>query len=105
MQKSTKVKLTLFSLLVGMLCMFSAVVSDHWAVLSPQVDEVNKTCEAAHFGLWRLCKKNLYITDVERIGKGCGPLSLDGGKYHPSSFFLSLFVSDTHVGHSEKKIK
>lgn len=78
MHKKTKVKLTIFSLLVGMLCMFSAVVSDHWAVLSPTVKQVNATCEAAHFGLWRLCKKNLYITDEERIGQGCGPISLPG---------------------------
>ncbi|XP_062402458.1 calcium channel, voltage-dependent, gamma subunit 1a [Sardina pilchardus] len=78
MHKKTKLKLTLFSLVVGMLCMFVAVVSDHWAVLSPEVTQVNTTCEAAHFGLWRLCKKNLYITDLERVGLGCGPLSLPG---------------------------
>ncbi|XP_012682944.2 calcium channel, voltage-dependent, gamma subunit 1a [Clupea harengus] len=78
MQKKTKLKLTIFCLVVGMFCMFTAVVSDHWAVLSPKVTEVNSTCEAAHFGLWRLCKKNLYITDVERIGHSCGPISLPG---------------------------
>lgn len=78
MEKAKKVKLTIFLLVVGMICMFTAVVSDHWAVLSPEVEQVNATCEMAHFGLWRLCKKNLYITDPEWLGQGCGPLSLPG---------------------------
>lgn len=60
--------------------MFTAVVTDHWAVLSHKVTSVNSTCEAAHFGLWRLCKKNIYIDDPETVGKACGPLSLPGGK-------------------------
>ncbi|GAA6085851.1 calcium channel, voltage-dependent, gamma subunit 1a [Tachysurus ichikawai] len=79
MQKSTKVKITFVIILVGIVCMFTAVVSDHWAVLSHQVERVNSTCEAAHFGLWRLCKKNIYIEDPEAVGTGCGPLSLPGG--------------------------
>ncbi|KAK2857580.1 hypothetical protein Q7C36_005499 [Tachysurus vachellii] len=78
MQKSTKVKITFVIILVGIVCMFTAVVSDHWAVLSHQVERVNSTCEAAHFGLWRLCKKNIYIEDPEAMETGCGPLSLPG---------------------------
>ncbi|XP_052455277.1 voltage-dependent calcium channel gamma-1 subunit-like isoform X2 [Carassius gibelio] len=58
--------------------MLTAVVTDHWAVLSPRVENVNATCEAAHFGLWKLCKKHIYIEDEELIGKGCGPISLPG---------------------------
>ncbi|ROL45280.1 Voltage-dependent calcium channel gamma-1 subunit [Anabarilius grahami] len=58
--------------------MLTAVVTDHWAVLSPRVENVNTTCEAAHFGLWRLCKKYIYIEDAELVGKGCGPISLPG---------------------------
>ncbi|TRY82102.1 hypothetical protein DNTS_013295 [Danionella cerebrum] len=78
MQKETKTKMLFFVILVGSLSMFTAVVTDHWAVLSPQVEKVNTTCEAAHFGLWRLCKKHIYIEDGEYIGKGCGPISLPG---------------------------
>lgn len=80
MQKSTKVKITFVVILIGIVCMFTAVVTDHWAVLSHQVNSVNSTCEAAHFGLWRLCKKHIYIDDPETVGKGCGPISLPGGK-------------------------
>lgn len=81
MQKSTKVKITFVVILVGIVCMFTAVVSDHWAVLSHKVDMVNSTCEAAHFGLWRLCKKYIYIEDPETVGHICGPLSLPGRKF------------------------
>ncbi|KAK6300330.1 hypothetical protein J4Q44_G00284280 [Coregonus suidteri] len=78
MHKRTKVKITFFVILVGMASMFTAVVTDHWAVLSPQVEQVNATCEAAHFGLWRLCKKVIYISEADYNGKGCGPISLPG---------------------------
>lgn len=81
MHRRTKIKIAIFVLLVGMACMFTAVVTDYWAVLSPRVDKVNETCEAAHFGLWRLCKKYIYISS-ENFDQGhvCGPISLPGGK-------------------------
>lgn len=81
MHKRTKVNIAIFVLLVGMACMFTAVVTDYWAVLSPRMDTVNQTCEAAHFGLWRLCKKQIYIDSEHFVeGKGCGPISLPGGE-------------------------
>ncbi|XP_046900158.1 voltage-dependent calcium channel gamma-1 subunit-like [Hypomesus transpacificus] len=78
MLKRTKVKIAIFVLVVGMASMFTAVVTDHWAVLSPKVESVNTTCEAAHFGLWRLCKKLIYMSEENYKGKGCGPISLPG---------------------------
>lgn len=79
MHKRTKIRIAIFILMVGMACMFTAVVTDYWAVLSHEVDVANTTCEAAHFGLWRLCKKQLYITqDIWEKGKACGPISLPG---------------------------
>ncbi|XP_067314457.1 calcium channel, voltage-dependent, gamma subunit 1a [Pseudorasbora parva] len=78
MKKETKTKILFFVLLVGSVSMLTAVVTDHWAVLSPRVENVNTTCEAAHFGLWRLCKKQIYIEDAEFVGKACGPISLPG---------------------------
>ncbi|KAM3624186.1 uncharacterized protein V6R79_020393 [Siganus canaliculatus] len=79
MHKRTKIKFVIFVLTVGMACMFTAVVSDHWAVLSPKVHQLNATCEAAHFGLWRLCKKEIYIdSETYEEGHGCGPISLPG---------------------------
>lgn len=81
MHKRTKIKIAIFVLVVGMACMFTAVVTDHWAVLSPQVNKVNETCEAAHFGLWRLCKKHIYISSEKYLEeRSCGPISLPGGK-------------------------
>lgn len=81
MHKRTKIKIAIVVLVVGMACMFTAVVTDHWAVLSPQVVRFNETCEAAHFGLWRLCKKHIYITEQNYDkAHGCGPISLPGGK-------------------------
>ncbi|XP_061535672.1 voltage-dependent calcium channel gamma-1 subunit-like [Phycodurus eques] len=79
MEKRTKINIAIFVLLVGMACMFTAVVTDYWAVLSPQVKNVNETCEAAHFGLWRLCKKQIYISaDDFQEKHGCGPITLPG---------------------------
>ncbi|XP_047656568.1 voltage-dependent calcium channel gamma-1 subunit isoform X2 [Tachysurus fulvidraco] len=76
--KKTKVKLTFLVIIVGISSMLAAVVTDHWAVLSPRVEKLNTTCEAAHFGLWRLCKKSIFIVMEDPQGKGCGPISLPG---------------------------
>lgn len=74
----TKTKIIFFVIMVGSVSMLTAVVTDHWAVLSPQVENVNTTCEAAHFGLWRLCKKHIYIDEEKLLGKSCGPISSPG---------------------------
>ncbi|KAK1162365.1 voltage-dependent calcium channel gamma-1 subunit-like [Acipenser oxyrinchus oxyrinchus] len=76
--KTTKVRIAFFIILVGIATMFAAVVTDHWAVLSPRVERLNTTCQAAHFGLWRLCLKSIYIQEPDPKGKGCGPISLPG---------------------------
>lgn len=78
-EQATKVKITSVVIVVGMSAMLAAVVTDHWAVLSPRVEKLNATCEAAHFGLWRLCKKSIFIVEEDPQGKGCGPISLPGG--------------------------
>ncbi|KYO30967.1 voltage-dependent calcium channel gamma-1 subunit [Alligator mississippiensis] len=74
--KTLKIRLTFSVILVGVALLFAAVVTDHWAVLSPEVLHYNATCEAAHFGLWRLCTKRIYVQDTKE--KGCGPISLPG---------------------------
>lgn len=84
--KALKVRVTFIIILVGVALMFTAVVTDHWAVLSPKVEKYNDTCEAAHFGLWRLCTKRIYIQEEEPgKEKGCGPISLPGE--HNCSYF------------------
>lgn len=70
-----KVHVTLFCILVGIGLAFAAVVSDHWAVLSPHMEHHNTTCEAAHFGLWRICIKRIPLGE----DKSCGPITLPGG--------------------------
>uniref|UniRef100_A0A8C9J799 Calcium voltage-gated channel auxiliary subunit gamma 1 n=1 Tax=Panthera tigris altaica TaxID=74533 RepID=A0A8C9J799_PANTA len=76
--KAPKVRATLFCILVGVVLAMVAVVTDHWAVLSPEVEHHNATCEAAHFGLWRICIKRIVTSDGK--DKTCGPISLPGEK-------------------------
>ncbi|XP_016106631.1 voltage-dependent calcium channel gamma-1 subunit-like [Sinocyclocheilus grahami] len=88
--KKTKVKITFLVILVGISSMLAAVVTDHWAVLSPRVERLNTTCEAAYFGLWRLCKKSIFIVEEDPQGKGCGPISLPG-EYNISAAAIAIF--------------
>lgn len=74
--KALKVRVALLCILVGIVLALVAVVTDHWAVLSPHVEHHNATCEAAHFGLWRICTKRIFVGDKER---SCGPITLPGG--------------------------
>ncbi|TFJ94818.1 chromosome partitioning protein [Platysternon megacephalum] len=77
--KALKIRLTFSVVLVGISLMFAAVVTDHWAVLSHRVEHYNSTCEAAHFGLWRLCTKQFYIQDKATKERSCGLITLTGG--------------------------
>ncbi|KAM9002664.1 voltage-dependent calcium channel gamma-1 subunit isoform 3-T4 [Sarcophilus harrisii] len=74
--KALKVRLTLCFILVGVCLLMAAVVTDYWAVLSPRVEQYNATCEIAHFGLWRLCTKRIYMSNTN--DKSCGPINLPG---------------------------
>ncbi|XP_006729590.1 voltage-dependent calcium channel gamma-1 subunit [Leptonychotes weddellii] len=76
--QAPKVRTTLFCILVGVVLALVAVVTDHWAVLSPEVEHHNATCEAAHFGLWRICTKRIVMPDSK--DKTCGPITLPGEK-------------------------
>ncbi|XP_049600157.1 voltage-dependent calcium channel gamma-1 subunit isoform X1 [Syngnathus scovelli] len=79
-EQATKVKMTWVVIVAGMSAMLAAVATDHWAVLSPRVEKLNATCQAVHFGLWRLCKKNIFMVEEDPQGKGCGPIGLPGAK-------------------------
>uniref|UniRef100_A0A4W4EA52 Voltage-dependent calcium channel gamma-1 subunit n=1 Tax=Electrophorus electricus TaxID=8005 RepID=A0A4W4EA52_ELEEL len=96
--KKTKVKITFLIILVGVSSMLAAVVTDHWAVLSPRVERLNTTCEAAHFGLWRLCKKSIFIMEEDPQGKGCGPISLPGeGHYMLRLTAVKFHISEYNI--------
>ncbi|XP_049637333.1 voltage-dependent calcium channel gamma-1 subunit [Suncus etruscus] len=73
-----KVRLTLFCILVGIVLALVAVVTDHWAELSPQNGHHNATCQATHFGLWRICTKSLAVS--HREPRSCGPTAWTGEK-------------------------
>lgn len=96
-EQATKVKITSVVILVGMSAMLAAVATDHWAVLSPRVEKLNATCEAAHFGLWRLCKKSIFIVEEDPQGKGCGPISLPGGTVASASYSFFVFLFSSHM--------
>ncbi|XP_003417345.1 voltage-dependent calcium channel gamma-1 subunit [Loxodonta africana] len=76
--KTLKVRVTLFFILVGVVLAMVAVVTDHWAVLSPHLAHQNSTCEMAHFGLWRICTKRIVLGDSK--DKSCRTITLSGEK-------------------------
>ncbi|XP_073516514.1 voltage-dependent calcium channel gamma-1 subunit [Phyllobates terribilis] len=76
--KALKIRITFCIILIGVSLMLAAVMSDHWAVMSPKVDNHEELCEMAHFGLWRLCTKKILVEGNDVISKPCGPLSLPG---------------------------
>ncbi|XP_066444333.1 voltage-dependent calcium channel gamma-1 subunit [Eleutherodactylus coqui] len=76
--KALKIRITFSIILIGVSLMLAAVMSDHWAVMSPKVDSYDEPCEMAHFGLWRLCTKKIFMEGNDVISKPCGPLSLPG---------------------------
>ncbi|XP_007957899.1 voltage-dependent calcium channel gamma-1 subunit [Orycteropus afer afer] len=76
--KTVKVRVTLSFILVGTVLAMVAVVTDHWAVLSPHVQHHNGTCDVAHFGLWRICTKHVVLGDGE--DQSCRTITLSGEK-------------------------
>ncbi|XP_077897965.1 voltage-dependent calcium channel gamma-1 subunit [Ictidomys tridecemlineatus] len=82
--QALKVRVALFCILVGIVLAMVAVVTDYWAVLSPHMEHNNATCEAAHFGLWRICTTRVPVDDIE--DKNCGAITLPGGNKNCSYF-------------------
>nr|XP_004655185.1 voltage-dependent calcium channel gamma-1 subunit [Jaculus jaculus] len=76
--QTPKVRVTLFCILVGSVLTMVAVVTDHWAVLSPHLEQHNATCEAAHFGLWRICTTRVAVDNRE--DKNCERVTRSGEK-------------------------
>nr|XP_005899399.1 PREDICTED: voltage-dependent calcium channel gamma-1 subunit [Bos mutus] len=52
--KTLKVRVALLCILVGVVLALVAVVTDHWAVLSPHVEHHNTTCGASTFSVGRV---------------------------------------------------
>ncbi|XP_055984115.1 voltage-dependent calcium channel gamma-1 subunit [Sorex fumeus] len=62
---------TLLCVLAGVVLVLVAVTTDHWAELSH-----NATCQATHFGLWRICTKPLAGGGLEP--RSCGSTARPG---------------------------
>ncbi|XP_036694210.1 voltage-dependent calcium channel gamma-1 subunit isoform X3 [Balaenoptera musculus] len=86
--EALKVRLTLLCVLAGIVLALVAVVTDHWAVLSPHVEHRNASCQAAHFGLWRICTKR--IVPGDGTDRSCGPITLPG-EYSISAAAIAIF--------------
>ncbi|KAM9296012.1 voltage-dependent calcium channel gamma-1 subunit [Gastrophryne carolinensis] len=76
--KALKIRITFFITLIGVSLMLAAIMSNHWAVMSPKVDDFTQPCEVAHFGLWKLCTKRIVVEGNDVVSTLCGPLSLPG---------------------------
>ncbi|XP_028354369.1 voltage-dependent calcium channel gamma-1 subunit isoform X1 [Physeter macrocephalus] len=73
--QALKVRLALLCVLAGVVLALVAVVTDHWAVLSPRAEpRRNASCQAAHFGLWRICTRRIDPGDGR--DSSCGPIAL-----------------------------
>lgn len=95
--KALKVRVALFCILVGIVLAMAAVVTDHWAVLSPHMEHNNATCEAAHFGLWRICTTRIPVDDIE--DKNCAAITLPGGNVPTLQPALPLALPFYLMGH------
>lgn len=85
--KALKLRITFFITMIGVSLMLAAVMSNHWAVMSPKVDDFTQPCDVAHFGLWKLCTKRIFVEGNDVVSTLCGPLSLPGGR---CSLFIPL---------------
>ncbi|XP_077316775.1 voltage-dependent calcium channel gamma-1 subunit [Lithobates pipiens] len=76
--KALKIRIAFFITLIGVSLMLAAIMGNHWAVMSPKVDDFTQPCEVAHFGLWKLCTKRITVEGNDVVSTLCGPLSLPG---------------------------
>lgn len=87
--KTAKVRVTLFFILAGGVLAMVAVVTDHWAVLSPHLEHHNETCVAAHFGLWRICTTWVAMHSQD---KSCDRTLPAGGKIPIFLYFFPFLL-------------
>ncbi|XP_072530853.1 calcium channel, voltage-dependent, gamma subunit 6a [Salminus brasiliensis] len=74
-----KIKLAFFVATVGITLTVLGVGTEFWVELSQSKGFYsNQTCLVAHYGLWKVCTKMLWVTDVSPERQSCGPLDLPG---------------------------
>lgn len=79
-EQEGKIKLAFFVAIVGMTLTVLAVGTEFWVELHTFKQNHSAICEAAHYGLWKVCYKKLWVDDVEEERATCGPAELPGGK-------------------------
>lgn len=83
-EREGKIKLGLLLSAVGATLAVLAVGTEFWVELNTYKTNGSAICEAAHMGLWKMCTKRLWQSDVPAGRDTCGPAELPGGeKPHP----------------------
>uniref|UniRef100_A0A8C4WVU0 Voltage-dependent calcium channel gamma-1 subunit n=1 Tax=Eptatretus burgeri TaxID=7764 RepID=A0A8C4WVU0_EPTBU len=57
LSKRTKIHMTAIIAFAGLILAVVAISTDFWAILEPSDRSMNGSCDAAHLGLWRLCRQ------------------------------------------------
>ncbi|XP_059009664.1 voltage-dependent calcium channel gamma-6 subunit isoform X4 [Mustela lutreola] len=78
-EREGKIKLGLLLSAVGATLAVLAVGTEFWVELNTYKTNGSAICEAAHMGLWKMCTKRLWQSDVPAGRDTCGPAELPGG--------------------------
>ncbi|KAJ8000035.1 hypothetical protein DPEC_G00200630 [Dallia pectoralis] len=74
-----KIKLAFFVTVVGVVLTVLGLGTEYWVELSPPKSFYNnRTCLAAHYGLWKGCTRVLWVADIDPERRSCGPVELPG---------------------------
>lgn len=79
-EREGKIKLGLLLSAVGATLAVLAVGTEFWVELNTYKTNGSAICEAAHMGLWKMCTKRLWQSDVPAGRDTCGPAELPGGE-------------------------
>ncbi|XP_032181328.1 voltage-dependent calcium channel gamma-6 subunit isoform X3 [Mustela erminea] len=77
-EREGKIKLGLLLSAVGATLAVLAVGTEFWVELNTYKTNGSAICEAAHMGLWKMCTKRLWQSDVPAGRDTCGPAELPG---------------------------
>ncbi|XP_028835321.1 voltage-dependent calcium channel gamma-6 subunit [Denticeps clupeoides] len=74
-----KIKLAFFVAIVGVTLTVLGMGTEFWVELAqPKNLSNNQTCEMAHYGLWKSCRRTLWVSDIDPERESCGPAELPG---------------------------
>lgn len=73
-----KIKLAFFVAIVGVALTVLGLGTEFWVELA-QLKYNNQSCQVAHYGLWKVCVRTLWVSDIDPDRMSCGPAELPGG--------------------------